>query len=113
MQYFISVLVYAGNCLVSCHVDVDAVAAVAAVAAVHVQVHVQCSCSRPLGGIGSSTTRLLPVVSRKWYQRHEVAADSTREPAEIARKRAGEQQIERGGGDLRARDNNFCHEFKS
>lgn len=78
----------------SCHVDVDAVAAV------HVQVHVQCSCSRPLGGIGSSTTRLLPVVSRKWYQRHEVAADSTREPAEIARKRAGEQQIERGRGRL-------------
>lgn len=108
MQYFISVLVYAGNCLVSCHVDVDAVAAV------HVQVHVQCSCSRPLGGIGSSTTRLLPVVSRKWYQRHEVAADSTREPAEIARKRAEARERDRGGGgDLRARDNNFCHEFKS
>lgn len=107
MQYFISVSVYAGNCLVSCHVDVDVV--VAAVH-VHVRVHVQCSCSRPLGGIGSSTTRLLPVVSRKWYQRHEVAADSTREPAEIARKRAGEQEREE---DLRARDNNFCHEFKS
>lgn len=92
MQYFISVSVYAGNCLVSCHVDVDAV-----VAAVHVQVHVQCSCSRPLGGIGSSTTRLLPVVSRKWYQRHEVAADSTREPAEIARKRADARERETEG----------------
>lgn len=49
MQYFISlslsvsVSVYAGNCLVSCHVDI-----VAAVH-VHVHVHVQCSCSRPLG----------------------------------------------------------------
>lgn len=92
MQYFISlslsvsVSVYAGNCLVSCHVDI--------VAAVHVHVHVQCSCSRPLGGIGSSTTRLLPVVSRKWYQRHEVAAGSTREPAEIA----GERERERMQG---------------
>lgn len=112
MQYFISASVYAGNCLVSCHVDVD----VDFVAAVHVHVYVQCSCSRPLGSIGSSTTRLLPVVSRKWYQRHEVPADSTREPAEIARKRTEEQKIEsaRGGEeDLRARDNNFCHEFKS
>lgn len=96
MQYFISlslsvsVSVYAGNCLVSCHVDI-----VAAVH-VHVHVHVQCSCSRPLGGIGSSTTRLLPVVSRKWYQRHEVAAGSTREPAEIA----GERERERMEGGL-------------
>lgn len=114
MQYFISlslsvsVSVYAGNCLVSCHVDI-----VAAVH-VHVHVHVQCSCSRPLGGIGSSTTRLLPVVSRKWYQRHEVAAGSTREPAEIAGERErGCREVYKGVGNWRARDNNFCHEFKS